>query len=102
LTVGRLHSAERYKGHDQMLEAWPRIAREQPGARWVIAGAGDDRPRGEAAAARLGVADSVVFTGFTSEATLAEHYARCGLFALPSRGEGFHSDARSAERRQSR
>jgi phosphatidylinositol alpha-1,6-mannosyltransferase len=89
LTVGRLHSAERYKGHDQMLEAWPRIAREQPGARWVIAGAGDDRQRLEAAAARLGVAERVLFTGFASEATLAELYARCGLFALPSSGEGF-------------
>jgi len=47
------------------------------------------RSRPSTAAARLGVADAVLFTGFTSEATLAELYARCGLFALPSRGEGF-------------
>jgi phosphatidyl-myo-inositol dimannoside synthase len=89
LTVGRLHPAERYKGHDELLAAWPQISREHPGARWVVAGTGDDLPRLRAEAKKLGVAASVVFTGFVSEATLAELYARCAVFALPSHGEGF-------------
>lgn len=83
LIVGRMAATERYKGHDQVLAALP------PGARLVVAGDGDDRPRLSAQAAELGVADRVFFTGFVSEATLAELYQRCGAFTMPSRGEGF-------------
>jgi len=85
LIVGRMASTERYKGHDQLLEAMPRL----PGARLVIAGEGDDRPRLEEKARALGIASRVVFTGFVSEATLAGMYGRCAVFAMPSRGEGF-------------
>jgi phosphatidyl-myo-inositol dimannoside synthase len=83
LIVGRMAASERYKGHDQILEALPK------GARLVIAGEGDDRPRLEARAAEMGLGDRVVFTGFVSEATLAELYRRCAAFVMPSRGEGF-------------
>jgi phosphatidylinositol alpha-1,6-mannosyltransferase len=57
--------------------------------RLVIAGDGDDRPRLQQLAAELGLADRVLFTGFVSEATLAELYARSSVFVMPSRGEGF-------------
>ena len=59
-----------------------------PGARLVVAAGGDDRRRLEAKAADLELGRRV-FTGFTSEATLAELYRRCAAFAMPSRGEGF-------------
>jgi phosphatidyl-myo-inositol dimannoside synthase len=85
LIVGRMDPRERYKGHDQLLEALTRI----PEARLVVAGDGGDRPRLEAKAAGLGIGDRVLFTGFTSEATLVELYRRCAAFAMPSRGEGF-------------
>jgi phosphatidylinositol alpha-1,6-mannosyltransferase len=85
LIVGRMDARERYKGHDQLLEALRGI----PEAKLVAAGEGDDRARLEAKAAGLGMSDRVVFTGFTSEATLAELYRRCVAFAMPSRGEGF-------------
>ncbi len=85
LIVGRMDARERYKGHDQLLEALRGI----PDARLVVAGEGDDRARLEAKAAGLGMADRVAFTGFISEATLAELYRRCVAFAMPSRGEGF-------------
>jgi phosphatidyl-myo-inositol dimannoside synthase len=85
LIVGRMDVRERYKGHDQLLEA----LRGVPDARLVVAGDGDDRPRLEAKAEGLGVADRVAFTGFASEATLIELYRRCAAFAMPSRGEGF-------------
>ena len=89
LIVGRMAASERYKGHDELLEALPAVAREVAGARLVIAGGGDDRARLEAKAASLGVAERVVFAGFVSEATLAVLYDRAALLAMPSRGEGF-------------
>jgi phosphatidyl-myo-inositol dimannoside synthase len=85
LIAGRMASGERYKGHDQLLEALQRI----PDARLVVAGDGDDRRRLEEKAAVLGLGDRVAFTGFLSEATLAELYRRCAAFVMPSRGEGF-------------
>jgi glycosyltransferase involved in cell wall biosynthesis len=85
LIVGRMASSERYKGHDQLLEALTRL----PEARLVAAGDGDDRRRLEEKAAALGMADRTFFTGFLSEATLAELYRRCAAFAMPSQGEGF-------------
>ncbi|HEV3075628.1 MAG TPA: glycosyltransferase family 4 protein [Thermoanaerobaculia bacterium] len=65
----------------------PAAGNVQP--RLVIAGDGDDRLRLEALAASLGLSDRVLFTGFVSEATLAELYARAAVFVMPSRGEGF-------------
>ena len=81
--VGRMAATERYKGHDQLLEALP------DRARLVIAGDGDDRPRLEEKARSLGLGERVFFTGFVSEATLARLYERCAAFVMPSRGEGF-------------
>jgi phosphatidylinositol alpha-1,6-mannosyltransferase len=89
LIAGRMASGERYKGHDQVLEALPRLRASNPGVRLVVAGDGDDRARLEAKAASLGLGDAVTFTGFLSEATLAELYRRCAAFVMPSRGEGF-------------
>ncbi|MFY9820392.1 MAG: glycosyltransferase family 4 protein [Thermoanaerobaculia bacterium] len=89
LMVGRMDATERYKGHDQVLEALPRILGLCPNARLVVAGEGADRRRLEEKAGSLGVGSAVIFAGFTSEATLAELYRRCAVFAMPSRGEGF-------------
>lgn len=85
LIVGRMAASERYKGHDEVLAALPRL----PGARLVVAGDGDDRPRLAARAAVLGLQKRVLFTGFLSEATLAELYRRAAAFVMPSLGEGF-------------
>jgi len=87
LIVGRLAAAERYKGHDLLLEMWPRVVAVHPGARLVVAGDGDDRPRLERAAAPLGSA--VAFTGYVDDARLAVLYRDCAFFVMPSRGEGF-------------
>jgi phosphatidylinositol alpha-1,6-mannosyltransferase len=89
LLVGRMAASERYKGHDQLLAAMPRLLAERPGARLVVAGEGDDRPRLEELARDLDVSGRVLFTGFVSEATLAELYRRAAVFVMPSRSEGF-------------
>ena len=85
LIAGRMDARERYKGHDELLEALKGVE----GVRLVVTGDGDDRPRLEQKAAGLGIADRVTFTGFLSEATLAELYRRCAGFVMTSRGEGF-------------
>jgi phosphatidylinositol alpha-1,6-mannosyltransferase len=89
LVVGRMSSSERYKGHDQLLEAWPAVIAGLPDARLVFAGEGDDVSRLMTRAKRLQVADSVIFTGFVDEDTLQSLYAQASVFAMPSRNEGF-------------
>ena len=89
LVVGRMLAAERYKGHDQLIEAWPQIAAEVPDSQLVIAGHGDDLPRLRDKAAKSAASRSIVFTGFMPRPALNRLYDRAALFALPSRGEGF-------------
>ena len=86
---GRMSAAERFKGHDELLEAWPTILGRRPDARLALVGRGDDVKRLEAKANGLGLAGSVRFTGMVSEATLDAMLSKAGGFALPSRSEGF-------------
>ena len=89
LVVGRMNRNERYKGHDELIDAWPLVVEKVPDAQLVIAGSGDDAKRlmEKAAAGRAG--RHIQFTGFVSSATLDSLYQSAALFALPSRGEGF-------------
>jgi len=89
LIVARMSAAERYKGHDQLLEAWPAVASRITDARLVIVGDGDDAARLRGKAAALGLNDSVTFTGFVTDAVLDEMYGKASVFAMPSRDEGF-------------
>jgi phosphatidylinositol alpha-1,6-mannosyltransferase len=89
LIVGRLTGKERYKGHDELLEALPAVLHKVPYAKLVIVGKGNDQPRLEAVARDLDITSHVVFTGFVSEATLEQLYKHCGVFVMPSRKEGF-------------
>jgi phosphatidylinositol alpha-1,6-mannosyltransferase len=89
LVVGRMAEGERYKGHDQLIEAWDRVTANVPGAQLVIVGDGNDRPRLEAKARASRSSASIVFTGFVTDAALQQLYRSAALFALPSRGEGF-------------
>jgi glycosyltransferase involved in cell wall biosynthesis len=88
LTLGRIAAGEE-KGFQQVIEALPRLAVAFPGVRYLIAGDGTDRPRLEALAQALGVAERVVFAGRIPDAEKAAHYALADVYAMPSRGEGF-------------
>jgi phosphatidylinositol alpha-1,6-mannosyltransferase len=87
--VARISAAERYKGHDALLEAWPAVIARLPDAQLVVVGGGDDLGRLQRKAGELNVSDRVRFTGFVSEDALAALYARAAVLAMPSRGEGF-------------
>jgi phosphatidyl-myo-inositol dimannoside synthase len=89
LIVGRMSSAERYKGHDELLESWSSVVRQVPGAQLAIAGQGDDVTRLREKAGSLGLSNDVLFLGFVSDGTLEALRQQVALFALPSRGEGF-------------
>ncbi|HEX6050821.1 MAG TPA: glycosyltransferase family 4 protein [Gemmatimonadaceae bacterium] len=87
--VGRMSAAERYKGHDQLLLAWPRVLADLPDATLVMVGRGDDVDRLRAKAAALGLGRSVQFTGFVPDPALRALLRHSAVFAMPSRGEGF-------------
>lgn len=86
LLLGRMLRSEDYKGHRQMIEAWPRVLDMSPDAELWIAGDGDLRPGLEQLARdRRGVR----FFGRISEKQKQDLLARCRCLAMPSRGEGF-------------
>ena len=100
LTVSRIAEDDAYKGHDRVIESLPLVQRDL-GRKVVyrIAGGGDGADRLRRIAQEHGVGDRVKFLGRVDDATLAEEYRRCDLFAMPSRmdpapdgsfwGEGF-------------
>ncbi len=89
LLVGRMSSAERHKGHDELLEAWSAVRTRVPSAQLVVAGQGDDVGRYHAKARDLGIDRHVLFTGRVSEATLHALYETSAAYAMPARAEGF-------------
>jgi glycosyltransferase involved in cell wall biosynthesis len=87
LTVGRMDSSERYKGHDMVLDVLPSLLAWNPNLRYLVVGQGDDRDRLAQRAVELGVVARVTFAGFRED--LADCYAACDLFVMPSTHEGF-------------
>ena len=87
--VGRMASTERYKGHDQLILAWPRVIAEIPDAALVMVGRGDDVERLRTKAAALGLGRNVYFPGFLADAAVRAVMRHAAVFAMPSRGEGF-------------
>jgi phosphatidylinositol alpha-1,6-mannosyltransferase len=89
LTVGRMDSRERYKGHDRVIAAIPNLVAQGHDVIYIIIGEGVDRARLDDLARRAGVADRVHFLGAVSPQYLAEAYRMADLFVMPSTGEGF-------------
>ena len=89
LIVGRMDAGERYKGHDLLLELWPRLMSEVPGARLVVVGDGTDLARLRSKALDLGLETVVEFAGNISDERLYTLYRDCSFFEMPSQGEGF-------------
>jgi phosphatidylinositol alpha-1,6-mannosyltransferase len=89
LTVGRMDSRERYKGHDRVILAIPDLVAKGHDICYVLVGEGDDRDRLEALARDAGVSDRVRFLGAVGLPSLLETYRAADLFVMPSTGEGF-------------
>lgn len=86
LTVGRLDSAERSKGFDEVLEVMGGLPEDVV---YMIAGGGNDFPRLQKKAADLGIAHRVIFTGLFDERDKPDLYNLADVYVMPSRGEGF-------------
>jgi phosphatidylinositol alpha-1,6-mannosyltransferase len=89
LTVGRMDSRERYKGHDRVINAIPELVAAGQDVVYLIVGEGDDRRRLENCASEAGVADRVRFVGSVERPRLIDIYRAADLFVMPSTGEGF-------------
>lgn len=89
LIVGRMAAADRRKGHDQLLRAWPLVRKSVTDAQLLIVGEGNDRERLQNLAGEFNAGSGILFTGKVSEGTLQAIYARAAVFAMPSNGEGF-------------
>ena len=85
MTLARFSRAERYKGVDEVLEVMPALLKEEPTLKYLVAGDGDDRPRLEAKAQSLGLADRVIFTGMVEESDKADLFRLADAFVMPGR-----------------
>lgn len=82
LTVCRLVAR---KGVDLVIEALAQLAAKHPGLRYLVVGQGPEQRALQDLAARLGVAERVVFAGPVADAELAAHYHLASVFVMPSR-----------------
>ena len=89
MTVSRLSSLERYKGHDRVIRTLPRLLEQHPETIYLIVGDGDDRPRLESLAIECGVMKNVQFTGSVPSEELPDYFRLADVFVMPSVAEGF-------------
>jgi phosphatidylinositol alpha-1,6-mannosyltransferase len=89
LTVARMDSHQRHKGHDRVIGAMPMLVARGHDICYVIVGSGDDRGRLETLARESGVSERVNFRGAVGLQELVESYRMADLFVMPSTGEGF-------------
>jgi phosphatidylinositol alpha-1,6-mannosyltransferase len=73
------------KGQDTLIEALPAVQADVPDAALLVVGSGPYRERLEALVRRLGLQNSVVFTGGVAHDELPQHYAAGDVFAMPCR-----------------
>ena len=89
LIVGRMARGEGQKGHEQLISAMGDIKGIVSDARLIVVGTGENQKFYQEIVIRKGQADRVIFTGHLKDSLLAALYRRCGIFAMPSRQEGF-------------
>jgi phosphatidyl-myo-inositol dimannoside synthase len=88
LILGRLDAAA-YKGHRELIAAWPAVLSAIPMAKLVIAGAGPLLEYYKSLVAASSAAAHIEMVGSISDSSLAELWKQTVVFAMPSRGEGF-------------
>ncbi len=86
LSLGRITIQ---KGLDYLVSAAKRVSEVYPNALFVIVGDGDMKAQLMAQAARMGIADKIVFTGWFKGEEVEDAYRMADLFIMPSVSEPF-------------
>jgi phosphatidylinositol alpha-1,6-mannosyltransferase len=89
LMLSRLSKTENYKGHREVIEAWPRVLEKQKDAQLWIAGDGDQRRELEELVTSRGLEESILFFGKVTEEEKRKLMEASRCLVMPSRGEGF-------------
>jgi glycosyltransferase involved in cell wall biosynthesis len=89
LTVSRIVSSNRYKGHDKIIELLPALREHFSDLVYLLVGDGDDIGHLRELAASHGVEPYVVFAGKVPDEDIVKFYNLSDAFAMPSCGEGF-------------
>ncbi len=89
LIIARMSNEEHYKGHKELIEAWPKVTAAVPDARLTIVGRGNAMADYQKLAAQHPCRDNIEFLGFVPEEQMEEIWTKTSVFAMPSRGEGF-------------
>ncbi|MGC1620894.1 MAG: glycosyltransferase family 4 protein [Candidatus Acidiferrum sp.] len=82
------------KGQEWLIRALAELRKEFPGAKLLLAGDGPCRPKLEALARELGIADAVLLPGFVKEVETV--YAALDIFLLPSLFEALNNSLLAA------
>jgi len=77
------------KGHDILVDIWPKVISAVPGARLLFAGGGEGYPALLDLIARSPTAAAIEAPGFVAPSALEAVWRRATMMAMPSRGEGF-------------
>jgi glycosyltransferase involved in cell wall biosynthesis len=85
-TIGIVARLDLQKGFEYLLEAFAGITNSHPDARLVIVGEGPDEPAIASIVDRLNLRSKIVFAGQRGD--MANVYAACDIFVLPSLNEG--------------
>jgi phosphatidylinositol alpha-1,6-mannosyltransferase len=89
IILGRMMRGEDYKGHRELIAAWPRVLMCIPNAQLWIVGGGDLEKDLQQAVHKSGLSRSIQFWGCVSEEQKQRLLRRCRCLVMPSRGEGF-------------
>ncbi len=87
--ISRLDRREDYKGHREVIAAWPLVAERVPGAELWIVGDGNLRTDLETIARDGGVSGRVRFLGALPDDAKEETLIRSRCLLMPSQAEGF-------------
>ena len=77
------------KGHDILIDIWPRVVAAVPGARLLLVGGGSALGRVRALAAASLARDAIEIAGFVPDECLDSYWRRATVFCMPGFAEGF-------------
>jgi glycogen(starch) synthase len=81
--VGFIGSFYAYEGLDLLIDAMPRLVAQEPALRLLLVGGGPQDESLRAQAARLGLADRIVFTGRVPHKDVSRYYDLIDVLAYP-------------------